>query len=60
MGNQLSKFTPNLELTQPFCALLRKLSTWLWGSVQNKAFDSIKQELFKPMTLALYDSNAAT
>ena len=61
MVNQLGKFTSSLaDLTQPLRALLSKSSTWLWGPAQAKALDSVKQELSKPTTLALYDPAAPT
>ena len=61
MANQLGKFTPNLaELTQPLRELLSKSTTWVWGPAQSQAFTKVKQELVKPVTLALYDPEAQT
>ena len=54
MANQLGKLTPNLaELTEPLCDL-SKSTSWIWGTPQSTAFKRIKEELFKPTTLALY------
>ena len=61
MVNQLGKFTPNLaHLTQPLRALLSKDTDWLWGPDQQAAFTSVKDEISKPTTLALYDLQAPT
>ena len=61
MINQLGKFTPNLaEMTQPLHELLSKKRTWMWGPAQTKAFNQVKQELARPITLALYDLIAET
>ena len=59
--NQLGKFTPNLaNLTQPLRALLSKGTDWVWGPNQREAFTQVKEELSKPTTLALYDTQAPT
>ncbi|KAI3356713.1 hypothetical protein L3Q82_003311 [Scortum barcoo] len=61
MTNHLGKFLPHLaEKTRPLRDLLRKSNMWTWGSQQQQAFDSIKQELTTPPGLALYDPNAET
>ena len=61
MVNQLGKFTPKLaELTQPLRELLSKSRDWVWGPAQTRAFEQVKQELAKPITLALYDPKAPT
>lgn len=61
MTNHLGKFLPHLaEKTRPLRDLLRKSSMWSWGSQQQQAFDSIKQDLTTPPGLALYDPNAET
>ena len=61
MVNQLGKFTSNLaHLTQPLRALLSKGTDWMWGPDQRKAFTHVKEELSKPTTLALYDTEAPT
>jgi len=59
MANQLGKFTPILaQLTQPLRELLSKSKSWTWGPSQSRAFDLVKEELSKPVTLALYDPAA--
>ena len=56
MANQLGKFSPKLaELSQPIRALLSSRAAWVWGPVQEEAFNAIKSELATPTTLALYD-----
>lgn len=61
MSNQLGKVTPHLaELSQPLRELPVKSRSWYWGPAQSKAFKSIKIELCKPVTLALYDPSAPT
>ncbi|KAI3369247.1 hypothetical protein L3Q82_007795 [Scortum barcoo] len=61
MTNHLGKFLLHLaEKTRPLRDLLRKSNMWTWGSQQQQAFDSIKQELTTPPRLALYDPNAET
>ena len=61
MTNHLGKFLPHLaEKTQPLRDLLRKENVWSWGESQQRAFDSIKQELSTPPGLALYNSKAET
>ncbi len=59
MVNQLGKFSSNLaQLTQPLRELLAQSRSWSWDSPQETAFDKVKQELLKPVTLALYNPNA--
>jgi len=61
MVNQLGKFTPHLaHLTHPLRGLLSKDTAWVWGPDQRDAFTRVKEELSKPTTLALYDSQAPT
>ena len=56
MVNQLDKFSPHLaNLTQPLRQLLSKKSSWLWGPEQEQAFVRVKEELFKPTVLQLYN-----
>ena len=59
MVSQLGKFTPHLAHLTP-SGLLSKDTAWLWGPDQRDAFTRVKEELSKPMTLALYDSQAPT
>ena len=59
MVNQLGKFSPRIsELNQPLRELLSNKKAWLWGPDQERSFNSIKDELSRPTTLALYDPNA--
>ncbi len=59
MVNQLGKFLSNLaQLTQPLRELLAQSRSWSWDSPQETAFDKVKQEFLKPVTLALYNPNA--
>ena len=59
MVNHLGKFSKNLaELSQPLRELLGKNNLWTWDSVQDQAFDRIKEEITKPTVLALYDVKA--
>ena len=61
MVNQLSKFFYQLaELNQPLRELLSKGREWTWGPAQEKAFQSLKEEIAKATTLALYDPAAKT
>ena len=61
MVNQLGKFTSNLvHLTQPLRPLLSKDTDRVWGPDQREAFTHVKDELSKPTTLALYDTEAPT
>ena len=54
-ANQLGKFSYNLtELSQPLRELLNTKQSWLWGPVQNLAFQQVKEELAKPTIPALY------
>ena len=54
----MGKFSANL--TQPLRELLSKKCTWLWGAAQDQAFEQVKTELSKPITLALYNPEAET
>ena len=59
MVNQMGKFSPNVaNLTQPLRELLSKKHAWVWGDSQDQAFKSVKDELSKQTTLALYDPAA--
>ena len=61
MVNQLGKFSSKIsELSQPLRELLGNKQSWLWGPAQDDAFRTVKAELAKPTTLALYDQNAPT
>ena len=61
MVNQLAKFSHTLaELSAPLCDLLRKDHTWVWDSLQQNAFDSIKKAISSVPVLALYDPKKST
>lgn len=59
MVNQLGKFSSQIsELTQPMRELLSNKRAWLWGPVQEHAFNRVKEELSRPTTLVLYNPKA--
>ena len=61
MVNQLSKFSPQLaEKTKPLRDLLSTKNQWLWGSSQQQALQTIKDELSSSRILALYDAKRNT
>ena len=61
MVNQLGKFTPRVtELTSSPRELLSTKNAWVWGKSQDQFFEAIKQELAKPIVLALYSLEAKT
>lgn len=61
MVNQLSKFSPQLaEKTKPLRDLLSTKNQWLWGSSQQQAFRTIKDELSSSRVLALFDAERNT
>ena len=56
MVNQLGKLIPRLaERDKPLRNLLSKKNHWFWGVDQNKAFDSLKEELTHISLFALND-----
>lgn len=56
MVNQLAKFTaPLAKVNEPLRQLLRRDSTWLWDSPQEKAFQAVKDLLISSEVLAHYD-----
>ena len=59
MVNQLRKFSPNIaQLSKPLRELLSTKRAWVWGQPQDTSFKNVKQELTKPVVLALYDPTA--
>ena len=61
MVNQLGRFSPNIaEKTKPLRELLKNTSIWNWGDMQDKAFNSLKQDLMSMSLLAHYDPNKET
>ena len=61
MANQLGRFIPHLaEKTKPIRDLLSKKNDFLWGQVQQNAFDKLKAELSSTPVLAHYDPDKKT
>ncbi|XP_056151372.1 uncharacterized protein K02A2.6-like [Lampris incognitus] len=61
MVNYVGKFSPRIaELTQPLRELLKTDTDWEWGSMQQRAFDELRQELSSPAVLAQYCLNRPT
>ena len=59
MVNQLGKFSPNIvQLAKLLHKLLSTKRAWVWGQPQDISFKNVKQELTKPVVLALYDPTA--
>ncbi len=59
MANQLGKFSPHLaDLSKPLRELLSTRAAWVWDQSQDIAFQQVKEELTKPVVLALYDPSA--
>lgn len=56
MVNQVGKFIPHLaEKDEALRDLLSKKNSWYWGTDQVKAFTTLKNTLFSPLVLAVYD-----
>ena len=56
MINQFGKFSCNLaQITELLCELLQLRNSWMWGTVQDESFASVKAEIAKPTVLALFD-----
>ena len=56
--NYLSKFIPYLsDLRQPLQGLLKSDSEFLWTQVHDKAFNNLKQAIYKDITLQFFDSD---
>ena len=45
---------------QPLRELLRSRNAWCWGPDQEASFKALKQELIKPVVLAMYDAQDAS
>ena len=61
MVNYVGKFSPRIaELTQPLRELLKTDTDWVWGSIQQRAFDELRKELSSPTILAQYCLNRET
>ena len=61
MVNQLGKFVPHMaEKTEPIRDLLSTKNDFVWGGVQQDAFDKLKDELSSTPVLAHYDPDKKT
>ena len=61
MVNHLSKFTPCLaDKTKPLRDLLVKDRHWVWGEMQQKAFERLRQMLTSSPVLALFNPRSPT
>ena len=59
MVNQQGKFSPRLaDLYKSLQELVSSKNVWIWNQPQDNAFQQVKQELTKPVVLALYDPSA--
>ena len=57
--NFSARFIPNLaSITEPLRELTRKDVPFVWGAVQQTAFDALTSSLGRAETLAYFDSNA--
>ncbi|XP_064482820.1 uncharacterized protein K02A2.6-like [Ornithodoros turicata] len=56
MLNHLMKFLPGLsEISKPLRDLLASDAAWIWGPQQQRAFDSLKDQLTRTPVLTYYD-----
>ena len=61
MFQYLGKFVPHLStVMKPVTELLKSDRAWVWGSVQQAAFDAAKELLTQSPTLAFYDASKKT
>ena len=62
MINHIGKFAPNLaETTKPLTDLLKKKEiSWTWDEPQEKAFQTLKQQLSTAPVLIHYSSETQT
>ncbi len=61
MATYMSKFIPHFtDDTKPLRDLLAKQNGWIWGSVQQAAFEKIKSDLASTQVLAQYKPEAKT
>ena len=59
--NRMNKFAPNLaDVTKPLCDLHVNDNQWVWGELQQKAFNQNKQMLTTSPVLALFDPSFET
>ena len=59
MVNYLKRYSVHLtRLSEPLQPLIRESAEWSWNSSQQKAFDSIKDELTKTSVLAYFNPKA--
>ena len=61
MINHIGKFAPNLaETTNPLRELLKQETSWKWGEPQEKAFQTLKQQLNTAPVLIPYSPKKQT
>ena len=61
MVNQLGKFSNKLaDITVPLRPLLSIKNDWVWGQEQDRAFQSVKDEICSPTVLAQYNPSFET
>uniref|UniRef100_A0A1X7VST7 Reverse transcriptase/retrotransposon-derived protein RNase H-like domain-containing protein n=1 Tax=Amphimedon queenslandica TaxID=400682 RepID=A0A1X7VST7_AMPQE len=61
MVDQLGKFSMKLsDLTHSLRILLSTKNSWSWGEAQEQGFVAVKEELFKPTSVAHYNPKAET
>lgn len=61
MVQYLGRYVQNLsEILGPLNELLRKESSWTWGPLQDKAFNTVKDKITSSTILAFYDPNKET
>ena len=61
MVNHIGKFAPNLaETTKPLRDLLKKETEWVWDEPQEKAFQTLKEQLSTAPVLRHYDPQKPT
>lgn len=59
MATYMGRFLPNFtDTTKPLRDLLAKESEWIWGTVQQAAFEKVKSDLTSERVLAQYKPNA--
>ena len=61
MVNFMSKYVPSMStMMSPLSMLLRKDTTWIWDTPQQRAFDDVKRAIASSGTLAFYDPQRPT
>ncbi len=61
MAKYMNKFVPHFtDYTKPLRDLLAKQNSWIWGSLQQAAFEKIKSDLATTQVLAQYKPDSKT